>query len=248
MNHSSNEPFFGGNILVETVKTASFSLFVAESGPGNLSKGMRQLNGVYTQRFNQTHGRVGHVFQGRYKGILVQKDAYLLELARYIVLNPVRAGMVRSAKDWRWSSYWAMVGQIQAPEWLHADGILATFSANKSEAIERYQNFVTQGKKQPKPWEQLKNQIYLGSDEFVDEMQCQLSLDAKLSEIPSAQKRPVAKPLGYYREKYPERDVAITIAYQSGGYSMEVIGDFFGLHYSRVSRIIKNREKAKNKT
>ncbi|WP_459874236.1 transposase, partial [Endothiovibrio diazotrophicus] len=72
---------------------------------GNLSKGMRQLNGVYTQAFNRMHDRVGHVFQGRYKAILVQKESYLLELARYIVLNPVRARMVRSAKDWPWSSY-----------------------------------------------------------------------------------------------------------------------------------------------
>ena len=67
---------------------------------GNLSKGMRQLNGVYTQRFNRKHKRVGHVFQGRYKAIIVQKDSYLLELARYIALNPVRAEMVRAAKDW----------------------------------------------------------------------------------------------------------------------------------------------------
>ena len=70
-----------------------------ETPDSNLAKGMRQLNGVYTQRFNRKHRRVGHVFQGRYKAILVQKEAYLLELARYIVLNPVRAYMVRAAKD-----------------------------------------------------------------------------------------------------------------------------------------------------
>ena len=76
-----------------------------ETPDSNLAKGMRHLNGVYTQRFNRRHKRVGHVFQGRYKAILVQKDNYLLELSRYIVLNPVRAQMVRSAKDWPWSSY-----------------------------------------------------------------------------------------------------------------------------------------------
>ncbi len=75
-----------------------------ETPDANLSKGMRQLNGLYTQDFNRTHKRVGHVYQGRYKAILVEKQAYLLELARYIVLNPVRAEMVRSAKDWKWSS------------------------------------------------------------------------------------------------------------------------------------------------
>jgi putative transposase len=72
-----------------------------ETPDGNLSQGMRQLNGVYTQRFNQQHQRVGHVFQGRYKSILVQKESYLLELSRYIVLNPVRAGMVVKAENWQ---------------------------------------------------------------------------------------------------------------------------------------------------
>jgi putative transposase len=76
---------------------------------------MRQLNGVYTQWINRSHHRVGHVFQGRYKGILVEKDNYLLELARYVVLNPVRAGMVRKAEAWPWSSYHAMVGTDDTP-------------------------------------------------------------------------------------------------------------------------------------
>ena len=136
---------------------------LVETPDSNLSKGMRQLNGVYTQRFNQAHGRVGHVFQGRYKAILVQKDAYLLELSRYIDLNPVRARMVRNAKDWQWSSFLAMAGYIDAPKWLYTDWILAAFSNSKHEAMERYQTYVAQGNNQPKPWEQLKNQIYLFS-------------------------------------------------------------------------------------
>lgn len=76
-----------------------------ETPEGNLSKGMRQLNGVYTQASNRRDGRTGHPFQGRFKGILVDKDSYLLELRRYVVLNPARAGMVRRAQSWRWSSY-----------------------------------------------------------------------------------------------------------------------------------------------
>ena len=78
---------------------------VVETLEGNLSRGMRQLNGMYTQYVNRTHNRVGHVYQGRYKAILVEKESYLLELARYVVLNPVRAGMVVNAAEWRWSSY-----------------------------------------------------------------------------------------------------------------------------------------------
>ena len=88
---------------------------VVETIEGNLALGMRQLNGVYTQWINRSHHRVGHVFQGRYKGILVEKDNYLLELARYVVLNPVRAGMVRKAEAWPWSSYHAMVGTDDTP-------------------------------------------------------------------------------------------------------------------------------------
>ena len=66
-----------------------------------LSKGMREVNGVYTQGFNYRHSRVGHVLQGRYKAVLVQKDTHLLELSRYVVLNPVQAGMTEAAGDWQ---------------------------------------------------------------------------------------------------------------------------------------------------
>ena len=97
---------------------------VVETVEGNLSQGMRQLNGVYTQHINSAYQRVGHVFQGRYKGILVEKESYLLELARYVVLNPVRAGIVDDPQQWSWSSYAAMTGEKQAPPWLQTDWIL----------------------------------------------------------------------------------------------------------------------------
>ena len=83
---------------------------MVETPDGNLAKGMRQLNGVYTQRINRRHRRSGHVFQGRYTAVLSKCDAHLLELARYVVLNPVRAGMV-DAQAWRWSSYRATTGE-----------------------------------------------------------------------------------------------------------------------------------------
>ena len=92
--------------------------FVIETLEGNLSKGMRQLNGVYTQYFNRQYDRVGHVFQGRYKAILIEKETYLLELIRYVVLNPVRAKMVDRVEDWPWSSYHAMLGKEEFLPWL----------------------------------------------------------------------------------------------------------------------------------
>lgn len=189
---------------------------------------MRQLNGVYTQRFNREHRRVGHVFQGRYQGILVEKESYLLELAHYIVLNPIRAGRVRSAKDWPWSSYRATSGQTKSPAYLRVDWLLSAFAPRKSMATAGYKQFVAEGKNQPAPWAFLKNQIYLGSDKFVERMQKQIEADKDLSEIPSSQRRAVAKPLSVYERKASDRDSAIILAYNNGGYSMKEIGDYFG--------------------
>ena len=89
--------------------------FLVETPLPNLARGMRQLNGIYTQRFNRRHGHSGHLFQGRYQAILVEKDSYLRELARYVVLNPVRARLVKRPEQWRWSSYRASAGMDAAP-------------------------------------------------------------------------------------------------------------------------------------
>jgi len=213
-----------------------------ETPEANLSQGMRQLNGVYTQTFNRTHRRVGHVFQGRYKAILVQKDAYLLELSRYIVLNPVRAGMVRSAKDWSWSNYRATAGLVQVPEWLHVDWLLSCFGVRKKRAAQLFRQFVADGKAQQSPLSNLRNQIYLGDDAFIEAMQARVEKNADLSEVPMAQKRKLAKPIKNYLEKAATRNEGIVLAYQSGGYSMKAISDEVGLHNSTVSKIIKANE------
>jgi REP element-mobilizing transposase RayT len=217
---------------------------LVETPDGNLSKGMRHLNGVYTQRFNRKQNRIGHIFQGRYKAILVDKDSYLLELARYIVLNPVRARMLKSAEDWPWSSYRATAGLCATPDWLYTEWLLGMFSDaenNKQKACVRYCQFVEQGMGQSSPWEQLKNQIYLGSDAFVDDMQCKLSPDATRHEIPVAQMKRMHQSLDYYAKKYSNRNLAIQKAYLSGGYGMKEIGAYFSLHYSRISQILKEQ-------
>jgi putative transposase len=123
---------------------------VIETPDANLlSKGMRQLNGEYTRQFNKAHRRVGHVFQGRYKGIHFEKEWYLLELSRYVVLNPVRAFMVKDAIDWPWSNYRATIGYEQAPSWLHSEWILSAFGSQKTKAIEAYKHFVSAGRGHP---------------------------------------------------------------------------------------------------
>ena len=188
------------------------------------------------------------MFQGRYKAILVEKETYLLELARYIVLNPVRARMVRQAKFWPWSSYRDTAGYREPPVWLTTDWLLATFSKRKSIAMEKYREFVSEGKNQPSPWESLRNQIFLGSEEYVKQLQNRIDTGKDLSEIPKSQKRSKPKPLSHYEKQAKPRDEAILLSYASGGYSMKEIGEYYQLHYSRVSRIINKRDRAKGKT
>jgi len=218
---------------------------IIETPDANLSKGMRQLNGVYTQKFNYLHRRVGHCFQGRYKAIHVDKESYLLELARYVVLNPVRAEMVHSAGQWLWSSYRATTGQVKKPEWLNTDWLLSAFAKRKKNAIKLYRDFVSNGLGQPSPWKELRNQVYLGSNDFVAQMQGLIDGDKELSEVPISQRRPKPMAIREYEVRALNRDEAIIKAYMSGGYTQKEIGRYFNLHYTRVSRIVRG---AKGKT
>lgn len=134
-----------------------------------ISEGQRLFKGRYKQRFNHIHQRVGHLYQGRYKAIIVQRETYLLELSRYIVLNPVRARMVYNASEWKWSSYRSCAGIEEVTKryyWL-----LSFFHSDLEEVCTNYRHFVDQGLNQPSPFEQLKNQVYLGDDNFVEQMQ-----------------------------------------------------------------------------
>lgn len=211
---------------------------VIETPDGNLSSGMRQLNGVYTQRFNRRHRRVGHVLQGRYRAILVDKDAYLLELARYVVLNPVRAAMVTTAGQWPWSSYRATIGRKDCPPWLEVDTILGCFSKRRQSARAKYIAFVRQGKNAPSIWDNLTQQIYLGDERFVMRAQERMGAAAEKLEIPRVQQRPPAKPLTHYARRYSDEKQAMAKAYETGRYTLKEIADYFGVHYSTVSRAV----------
>jgi hypothetical protein len=124
------------------------------------------------------------------------------------------------------------------PDWLEADWILAAFAEYREDAQSAYRRFVAEGKSQPSPWEELKNQIFLGSARLVEEMRRQVDGNRRLSEVPRSQRRPLARPLAWYLEHYPVRDRAIFEAFRSGGYSMREIRDHVGLHYSTISRIV----------
>jgi putative transposase len=212
-----------------------------ETPDANLSAGMRQLNGVYTQLFNRAHKRVGHLFQGRYKAILVQKDSYLLEVSRYIVLNPVRAAMVESCDEWLWSSYRFTCHDQEPPSWLAVDQLLSQFGNERSQAIGHYQDFVARGVGRSL-WSEIKQLIYLGSDSFVSEMQSKISYPELLSEVPAKQKRSCAKPLDWYVQNYPNsRNDVIRMAFASGGYTQAELSRYFDLHYRTISRIISGK-------
>jgi len=208
-----------------------------------LSKGMKYLNGKYTQHFNKAHTRTGHVFQGRFKAILVDRDAYLLELARYIVLNPVRARMVHTADEWPWSSYRATAGMASGHAVLTTDWVLSAFGTHKRHACESYRDFVERGEGQPSPWKSLKNQVYLGSDQFVEDMISLILPDQSLRDIPRQQKSRPPQPLSDYEKKFSDRKRAMAIAYLSGHYTLEQVGEYFGISHATVSRAVKQYEK-----
>ncbi|MFJ2986492.1 transposase [Collimonas sp. NPDC087041] len=214
---------------------------VVETADANLSQGMRQLNGVYTQSTNRRHGRVEHVFQGRYKAILVEKDSYLLELSRYVVLNPVRARMVKDIGKWRWSSYAAMLGGEVAPGWLQTDWILGQFSRQRKRAIAKYIDFVRAGIGLPSIWENVRGQVYLGGDTFLEHVQD--FLDLETLEIPRAQRHPNVRQLSFYSDNDRDAKHAMAAAFASGNYTLHEIAEHFCVHYSTVSRAIKKAEK-----
>lgn len=215
-----------------------------ETPEANLAQGMRQINGVYTQRLNRAHDRVGHVFQGRYKAILVERESYLLELARYVVLNPLRAKMVRQLENWRWSSYLATCGQVESPAWLQTDWILAQFGQRRSNAIARYVAFVHEGARLPSVWSNLQGQIYLGSEAFVEKMQALIEQKPGLTEIPRAQRRAITQALSDFAAAYP-RDEAMARAYLSGQHTMAEIARYLEVHYATVSRAVKRFEQGR---
>ncbi|WP_373506686.1 transposase [Thiocapsa sp.] len=217
---------------------------VVETAERNLSKGMRQLNGVFTQRVNRRHGLVGHLFQGRFKGILVERDAYLLELARYVVLNPVRAGMVADAGDWAWSSYPAMLGRVPAPPWLETEWVLGQFGHERAAARAAYAAFVADGVGRSSVWDGLQCQVFLGTDGFVERHRGLANDPQRLREVPRAQRRALAKPLSAFADQSATRREAMAQAFLSGAYTMQEIAEHFGVHYSTVSRAVQGFERA----
>jgi REP element-mobilizing transposase RayT len=218
-----------------------------ETPNANLSKGMRELNGVYTQGFNQRYRRVGHLFQGRYKAIIVEKNNYLLSLCRYVVLNPVRVGIIKKPEQWRWSNYKATIGLAKRPSFLTIDWVLSQFGGRKRVAMEKYRRFVMEGIDKESPWETLKGQIFWGTDEFIKQLSSLLDEKESMKEVPKVQRYVARPPLRelFKGKKGKERtaeDRAIYGAYVCHGYTMKEIADHLHFHYATISRAIKRVE------
>lgn len=236
---------FGWHLHAYCLMGNHYHLLVATPQP-NLSRGMRHLNGVYTQRFNRRHERAGHVFQGRFGAILVEREAYLLELVRYISLNPVRAGIVASAEEWRWSSQRAYAGLAAAPEWLDVRPVLERFSDDPTQAPLRYRRFVAEGVGVAGPWSALRGQVLLGTELFATRLQALLSRRAVSAEVPRPDRlagRPTLAALLPDGEAPSRllRNAAIQDAHAAHGYTLAEIARHTGLHYSTVFRITQAR-------
>jgi len=218
---------------------------MVETPDANLSIGMRQLNGVYTQRYNRRHHKTGHLFEGRFKAILVQKDNYLLELCRYVVLNPVRAGVVGKPEAWRWSSYQATAGLRKEPDYLATDWILGLFSSRRAVAQRQYRRFVREGIGQGTPWAKVQGQVLLGEDGFVERFKDLLEDKREVKEIPRSQRyvsRPSLDKIFSGQERKGQRYTGISTAHISYGYTLKEIADYLGIHYTTVSKVIGKAE------
>ena len=220
---------------------------VIETPDGNLSKGMRQLNGVSTQTLNRRHHRVGHLFQGRFRGILVQKESHFLEVCRYVVLNPVRAKAVDHPRMWAWSSYQATGGLAHIPRCLKVNEILSHFGQRRSSAQQKYRSYVAEGISGATIWENLEAQSLLGLEGFAEALRGHVTDKRKAREIPKGQRligRPSLEKLFKERRKRKTvRDRQISDAVNQYSYSQIEVARHIKLHYSTVSRLIKSVDK-----
>src|SRR5437868_9745571 len=231
---------------------------LVETPKPNLSLGMRQLNGVYTQAFNRRHRRVGHLFQGRYKAILVDKDAYSLELSRYIHLNPWRVKRSYDPFKYRWSSLQAYVGAAVAPGWLTVKEVLSKFGSRGKRG---YREFIIEGMKGgiQTPWEEVRGQVVIGLEEFVGKVaerhlggrRERRGEQSRIQEIVGVKPEAVIKEIErYYGIKGEElrargrhytepRYVASYLLRRHCLMGLREIGERVGLHYSAVGNAVR---------
>ncbi len=233
-----------------------------ETPQGNLSQIIQYINGSYSSYFNSKHKRAGHLFQGRFKAILVQKDVYAQELSRYIHLNPVRAGLVALPSDYRWSSCPFYAGLKDKPDWLQTDFILGLFGQKKKLAQTSYYNFVQDGLQTNinNPLKETRASTFLGTPDFIKNaikhMDKQDINDADLPAVRQIETKPSLKEIertvecviGKSHPFYSK--FSIHVSHRYSGLSLNEIGKYFGKNGSTICQssrrfkqeIVKNRE------
>ena len=233
---------------------------------GNLQRAMRHLNGVYTQRYNRLEDTDGSLFRGRYKAILIEPDAYLLNVSRYIHLNPVEAGLTPLAKEFQWSSYRAYIGVESTPEWLQTKFILNM--AGQRQQRKLYQEFVENGVDEETHtfYGKKKFPTVVGSDDFREYIHSKLPADPEIPEIKKLKSTPsiltiiqavsivfatpeeailqMARGRG---KKNIARSAAIYCCRKMAGLPLNEIAEYFGLsHYGSVSGSVTKFERQIN--
>ncbi len=220
----------------------------------NVSRIMRHLNGEYARAFNLRHALDGHLFQRRFHSILVDSDAYLVEVCRYVELNPVRAGLVARAEDWAWSSFRANTGAESPPAWLATSELHnhilrrdVTTPEDQKSAMQAYAQLVNEVSN-ANPWVNgLNHEIFLGDDAFVAGIQARVDgSTSECVEIPASQRS--LTPGWHERQAATvSRAEAFRIAYADGGMTMVQIARQANLSISRISRLIARAEQALRK-
>jgi len=240
-----------------------------ETPDGGLGRFAHAVQSHYTNYYNRRHGRAGHLFQGRYKALLVEKESYLLEVSRYIHLNPARAGLVKRPEDWRWSSYRCYIGLEKRPKWLDSDEVLRCFGRQKTAAARRYREVVEaalKGPVEPEPPRAVA-QLILGGDEFVEVVRKKLkdSPPRGAGDLPSARK------LGAWSEREAReaveniaaafsvsekqilcragknnlpRAAALMLFRERSRWTLGEIAGYFGISYSAVTKSLDRTRKA----
>lgn len=252
---------FGWRLYAWVLMTNHFHLEV-ETPEANVSRGMHWLNTRYASWFNRKYDRCGHLFQRRFEAKLIEKESYMLEVARYVILNPVRAHMVTRPEEYRWSSYHATAGAEQAPEWLDAAGLLGNFGNDRRSACDEYRKFVDAGiGLERRLWDELKGQIYLGSAEWIEQIQKRIDEAPRSEEHPRAQRMParpemqdVIEAVAVTFDIKPEeirqrsattaRQVAAWLAFEEGLVRQSEIAAALGIHRSRVSSLVAGCRRA----
>ena len=220
-----------------------------ETPRGDLSEALRYLNGVYTQTSNRRHKRTGHVFEGRFRSIVIERESYLRRTSRYIVLNPVRSGAVQNPSGWRWSSYCATAGLEPPPPFLHVDWIDWVFGgATRQEAHLLYRLYVNDCLPETPPPE--SSAMVIGTERFQRAVRTFLKADDPERPLPRAF-RTLARPglsaifAGAVKSRR-ERDRLIRHAHTVYGYRLAEIAAFLRLHPSTATLAVRRLEAAED--